>query len=445
MIKSISIFGLGYVGTVTAACFASRGHRVIGVDPNSQKVKSIQAGASPIVESAVQEMIRSAKHLDLISATHDCAAAIADSDVSFISVGTPSQRNGRLDLSHIRDVCSEIGLGLKSKSSFHVMVLRSTVLPGTTENVVVPSIEAASGKKAGRDFLVCFNPEFLREGTAAADFFDPPFTVIGTKDSAQARIVRELYSFTSAPLFEIPIPAAEMLKYSCNAFHALKIAFANEIGTLCRSIGVDPQLVSTVFKSDKRLNISDMYLTPGFGFGGSCLPKDLRALTYKAKELDLTLPVLDSILPSNAEHIERAAEAILSLAKRKVGVLGLSFKPGTDDLRESPMVHLVKKLIAEGCDVRIWDANVSLGQLIGSNRQFIEDYIPHIGSLLQPSIDRVVTHADVIVFANSALSRDEIMGRARDGQYFMDVTRLEQPILKRNPLISEALQEPVAT
>jgi len=442
---SISIFGLGYVGTVTAACFASRGHRVIGVDPNPQKVESIQAGASPIVESAVQHMIRSAKHLDLISATHDCATAIADSDVSFISVGTPSLPNGRLDLSHIRGVCAEIGRGLKSKSSFHWIVLRSTVLPGTTENVVVPAIEAASGRKAGRDFLVCFNPEFLREGTAAADFFDPPFTVIGAKDSAQSQVVRELYSFVSAPLYEVAVPAAEMLKYSCNAFHALKIAFANEIGTLCTSLDVDPHLVASIFKSDTRLNISDVYLTPGFGFGGSCLPKDLRALMYTAKQLDLKLPVLESILPSNAEHIERAAQTILSLAKRKVGVLGLSFKPGTDDLRESPMIHLVKTLIAEGCDVRIWDANVSLGQLIGSNRQFIDDNIPHIGKLLQASIDTVLTHADVIVFANNTLPRDEIRWRTREGQYFMDITRLEQPVLARNPRISEAVQEPVET
>jgi GDP-mannose 6-dehydrogenase len=431
--NSISIFGLGYVGTVTAACFASRGYRVIGVDPNPQKVQRIQAGASPIVENGVEEMISTAKRANLISATHDAFAATRESDISIISVGTPGQRNGRLDLSHVRSVCSDIGLALKSKESFHWIVLRSTVLPGTSERVVVPAIEAASCKKAGHDFLVCFNPEFLREGTAVADFFHPPFTVIGTSNPAQTGAVRKLYTFISAPMYETEIAAAEMIKYSCNAFHALKVAFANEVGTICRSVGVDPKIVADIFKSDNRLNISTAYLSPGFAFGGSCLPKDVRALTQKGKELDLRLPLLDSILQSNVEHIDRAAESILSLSKRKVGVLGLSFKPGTDDLRESPIVHLVKKLIAEGCDVEIWDDNVSLGRLIGSNRRFIEEYIPHIGSLLRSSIEAILARAEVVVLGTNLLRRDEIISRIRDGQYFMDVTRLEEPVLKGQP------------
>src|SRR5262249_39825330 len=304
--KSISIFGLGYVGTATAACLASRGHKVIGVDPNPLKVQRIEAGESPMVEPQVQDMIAAASRQGLISATQDSVAAITNSDISFVSVGTPSQRNGKLDLSHIGKVCLDIGRGLTHKKSRHWIVIRSTVLPGTTESVVLPAIEAASGKKARQDFVVCFNPEFLREGTAVSDFFNPPFTVIGTIDPAESACIRGLYSFLSAQLYETPIATAEMVKYACNAFHALKVTFANEIGTIGNAMGVDPKLVAEIFKSDTRLNVSTAYLNPGFAFGGSCLPKDLRALTYRIKELDLKLPLLESILPSNNEHIERA-------------------------------------------------------------------------------------------------------------------------------------------
>jgi GDP-mannose 6-dehydrogenase len=430
--ESISIFGLGYVGAVTAACFASRGHRVIGVDPNPLKVQRIEAGMSPIVETGVQDMIAAAAAAGLISATQDSAAAIANSEISFISVGTPSQRNGRLDLTHVRNVCADIGCSLRTKKSFHWIVLRSTVLPGTTEEIVIPAIEEASGKKAGRDFQVCFNPEFLREGTSVADFFNPPFTVIGTNDPAKIAPLRRLYSFVPGLQYETPIAAAEMIKYSCNAFHALKVAFANEMGTICNAMGIDPKSVAEIFRSDTRLNISPAYLKPGFAFGGSCLPKDLRALSYRVRDLDLKLPLLESILPSNAEHLERAFDAILSLGKRKIGVLGLSFKPGTDDLRESPMVHLVKRLIAEGCAVRIWDQRVSLGQLIGSNRQFIEDYIPHIGTLLQDRVADVTAQAEVLVFCTNAISREEVLEHLRDDQHLIDVANLEQPVLKRD-------------
>jgi GDP-mannose 6-dehydrogenase len=428
--KSISIFGLGYVGTVTAACFASRGYRVIGVDPNPLKVDRIESGMSPIVEASVADMIADASRAGLVSATLHASAAIADSDISFISVGTPSQRNGKLDLSHIRNVCGDIGRALREKEAFHWIVLRSTVLPGTTESVVVPAIEAASGKKAGRDFLVCFNPEFLREGTAVSDFFNPPFTVVGTDDSVLAAPVLELYGFLSARLYETRIQAAEMIKYSCNAFHAIKVAFANEMGSICNALGVDAKAVSDIFKSDTRLNVSTAYLSPGFAFGGSCLPKDLRALTYRVKELDLKLPLLESILPSNSEHIDRAVETILALGKRKIGILGLSFKPGTDDLRESPMVHLVKKLIAEGCQIQIWDKNVSLGQLIGSNRQFIDEYIPHIGTLLRDEIGNVLSQAEIVVKATNAVSREELTARLREGQCLVDIENVDYRLLK---------------
>jgi GDP-mannose 6-dehydrogenase len=435
--KSISIFGLGYVGAVTAACFASRGHRVIGVDPSPLKVQRIQAGMSPIVEAGVPEMTTNAAAAGLISATENSREAIANSDISFISVGTPSQKNGKLDLTHVRKVCEDIGRALRTKESFHWIVLRSTVLPGTTEGVVIPAIERASGKKAGHDFLVCFNPEFLREGSSVADFFNPPFTIIGTNDTNKVAPIRDLYSFIGGLQYEIPITAAEMIKYSCNAFHALKVAFANEIGTVCNAMGIPPKVVADVFKSDTRLNVSGAYLSPGFAFGGSCLPKDLRALSYRVRELDLKLPLLESILPSNVEHLERAVEAVLSLAKRKVGVLGLSFKPGTDDLRESPMVHLVKRLIAEGCEVRIWDEKVSLGQLIGSNRQFIEDYIPHIGTLLRDDVDDVFAHAEVLVLSTNAVSREGFLERLREDQYFIDVANLEQPTRKGSLSITQ--------
>src|SRR5437870_5889082 len=428
--KTISIFGLGYVGAVTSACLASRGHRIIGVDPNASKVEHIQAGMSPIVEAGVQEMIEAAKNAGLISATGDATAAVMSSDISFISVGTPSQRNGKLDLSYVRKVCTDIGHSLRQKDSFHWIVLRSTVLPGTTESVITPALEAASGKKAGRDFLVCFNPEFLREGTAVADFFNPPFTVIGTDDPILAAPIHELYSFLSAQMWETSIQAAEMIKYSCNAFHALKVAFANEMGTICNSLGVDAGIVADIFKSDTRLNVSTAYLTPGFAFGGSCLPKDLRALAYRVRELALKLPLLESILLSNSEHIERAAETILSLSKRKIGVLGLSFKPGTDDLRESPIVHLVKRLIAEGCDVQIWDDNVTLGKLIGSNKEFIESYIPHIRTMLRDDIRNVLGHADVVVLGTNSVAVEELRKGLHDDQHLIELNNLTSPLPK---------------
>ncbi len=434
--KSISIFGLGYVGAVTAACLASRGYKVIGVDPNPVKVDRIRQGSSPIIEAEMQSMIESAHHTGLLTATTDPSEAVSNSDISFISVGTPTYRNGKLDLSHIVTVSTDIGHALRKKDTFHWIVLRSTVLPGTTEEVVVPAIEAASGKKSGRDFVVCFNPEFLREGTAVKDFFNPPFTVIGSENTALISPVVELYSFLTAPIHQTPIRAAEMIKYSCNAFHALKIAFANEMGSVCSMSGIDAKLVFDIFKSDTHLNVSPAYLSPGFAFGGSCLPKDLRALTYRVRELDLKLPLLDSILPSNEEHIDRVASTILTSGKRKVGLLGLSFKPGTDDLRESPMVHLVKKLIAEGCQVRIWDRNVSLGQLIGSNRQFIHEYIPHIGALLQEDMHEVIDHAELVVLATNAVSCEALRAELRDDQSIIDVTNLDHMAPKSTAVLA---------
>jgi GDP-mannose 6-dehydrogenase len=372
----------------------------------------------------MEELVVDASKNKKLRATTDPTEAMLNTDVSFISVGTPSQRNGELDLRGIKHVCQEIGSALKKKQGFHGIVIRSTVLPGTTENVAVPALEAASGKKAGTDFAVFFVPEFLREGTAVADFFEPPFTVLGgTHPQLMARL-RELFGWAPCPIFEVPTKTAEMVKYVCNSFHALKVSFANEVGAICKELNVDAESVTKVYTSDTTLNISTAYLKPGFAFGGSCLPKDLRAITYRAKELDLKLPLFESIMPSNDEHLERAIESILRTEKRKVGVLGLSFKSGTDDLRESPLVRLVKRLLGEGCEIKIWDPEVALGRLIGSNRQFINDYIPHIGSLLCEDAADVVKGADVVVVGIKT-DKDKLAGWLRPDHYVIDLVHLD--------------------
>jgi GDP-mannose 6-dehydrogenase len=432
MQKSISIFGLGYVGSVTAACLAHQGHRVIGVDLNPFKADLVHSGRSPVLEAGLEDLISEGHNASLLDATTDTQRAVLDSDFSFISVGTPSLPNGKLNLASVQEVCRDIGQTLRLKSRFHWIVLRSTVLPGTTESVVIPILESASGKRAGIDFGVCFNPEFLREGSAISDFLQPPFTVLGSRGTEPAP-VRDLYSSLPAPIYTTTLTTAEMVKYVCNAFHALKVGFANEIGTLCNRLGADADTVIDIFTSDKKLNISPAYLKPGFAFGGSCLPKDLRALNYRARELDLKLPLLESILSSNGEHIERALQQVLQTGKRKIGILGLSFKSGTDDLRESPMVHLVKRLLGEGCQCRIWDRNVVWGQLIGSNRQFIEDTIPHIGALLCDDLDEVLQSAEIVLLASSAVKKDDVLARLHSGQIMIDVLRLkEQQVGRRD-------------
>ncbi len=395
--RAISVFGLGYVGSVTAACFSSKGYQVLGIDVVEEKVVLMASGKTPILEPGIQEIITDSHAKGQLSATTDVDQAVRETEISFICVGTPSQPNGKLDLQGIKHVCTQIGTSLKTKDAFHVVVTRSTILPGTTAEVITPALEAASGKKAGQDFGVATNPEFLREGSAITDFLNSPMTVLGVNDPRSEALLRELYEWAPAELFAVPVPAAEMVKYACNSFHALKVAFANEIGTICKHAGVDTEAVIRIFLSDKQLNISPYYLNPGFAFGGSCLPKDVRALTYRAKELDCRLPLVESIMPSNHEHIERAVQSILAYGKKKIGLLGLSFKSGTDDLRESPQVLLIKKLLGEGCQARIWDENVYLGRLIGSNRRFIEDNIPHIGSLLTNDLEQVVRESEIVL------------------------------------------------
>jgi GDP-mannose 6-dehydrogenase len=426
MARSISVFGLGYVGSVTAACLAQLGNSVLGVDVNADKVQQLESGRSPILEPRMEEMVLENHKNGRLHATRDSARAVHETEITFVSVGTPSQRNGKLDLEGILHVCHEIGQALATKNKFHWVVMRSTVLPGTTKNVVTPALETASGKKAGKEFAVGFVPEFLREGSAVADFFDPPFTILGCDDSGHLAPLRELFAWAPTTVYENSAESAEMIKYVCNAFHALKVAFVNEVGTLCKHLSVDAEAVAEIFASDTRLNISKAYLKPGFAFGGSCLPKDLRALAYRAKELDLRLPLLESLLTSNNEHIERAAELVLRTKKRKIGVLGLSFKPDTDDLRESPLVHLVKRLVGEGCQIQIWDRNVALGRLIGSNRQFIQDYIPHIGSLLCEDIKEVIRSAEVILLGTKSVDKKTLEAELRPDQLVIDLVNLEK-------------------
>ena len=423
---SVSVFGLGYVGSVSAACFASMGHRVIGVDVSSAKVEIMDSGRTPIIEARMSELIADAKKARLLQATTDATAAVLDSDVSFVCVGTPSLRNGKLDLSHIESVAREIGAAIRQKTSPHVFVLRSTVLAGTTETVVLPILEKESGKKCGRDFTICYNPEFMREGSAVADFLNPPFTVLGASDANHLGPLRELYKNTPGTLYETTIPVAEMVKYFSNCYHAVKIGFANEMGTMCKHLGVDADEVTKIFTSDTKLNISSAYLAPGFAFGGSCLPKDLRAITYKAKELDLKLPLLESLMPSNVEHVDRAVEMVLSTGKKKVAQLGLSFKAGTDDLRESPQVQLIKRLMGEGLEVRVWDEDVSLGRLAGSNRKYIEEIIPHIGSVLSADLEGTLRDAEVVILGNRSASKDQLTKYLHPEQIVIDLIHLDK-------------------
>jgi GDP-mannose 6-dehydrogenase len=426
MSHSISVFGLGYVGTVTAACLAHKGHNVIGVDPSAGKVEAIRSGRSPIIEPRVAQLISEQHAAGRLRATADPEVAVLESEISFLCVGTPSLRNGKLDLGHIEPVCNQIGKILKKKKEFHLVVLRSTVLPGTAEGIVVPALEKASGKRLGEQFGVCVNPEFMREGTAVADFLEPAITILGSSDVTHIRRLREIYSWAPGRVFETSFRSAEMVKYVCNSWHAIKVAFANEFGTLAKQMGVDAESVVEIFTADTKLNISASYLKPGFAFGGSCLPKDLRALAYRAKELDLNLPLLESVMASNHQHLERAVEMVLATGKRNVAVLGLSFKSATDDLRESPQVQFVKRLLGEGCEIRIWDDNVSLGRLIGSNREYIEHAIPHIGSLLCSSVESALKGSEVVVVATRGLDREILNQHLIPGQRVIDLVNLER-------------------
>ena len=420
----LSVFGLGYVGCVAAACLADDGHQVIGVDVNSTKVEIINAGNTPIIEEGVNELIGKVVKSGNLIATTDSNRAIQVSDLSLVCVGTPSNQNGSLHLRHVEQVCREIGSALKAKTSRHVVVIRSTMLPGTVQNTVIPALEETSGKKAVKDFGICINPEFLREGSSLKDYHSPPFTLIGADDEETIAAVRTLYSKINAPVFVTSLKTAEMIKYVCNCFHALKVTFANEIGNVCKALEIDSHEVMEVFCQDKKLNLSPYYLKPGFAFGGSCLPKDLRAINYKAKELDVDIPLLSAILPSNRRQIERAVDMVLRTGKKHVGVLGFSFKAGTDDLRESPMVTLIETLIGKGLQLAIYDRDVSLAKLVGANKEYIEREIPHISKLMRDTIEGVIEDSDVIIVGNQAEEFRRIADVLRKDQQLIDLVRL---------------------
>jgi GDP-mannose 6-dehydrogenase len=420
----LSVFGLGYVGCVSAACFAEDGNDVTGVDVNPTKVEIINSGKTPIIEEGINELIGKVVAAGRLRATTDSARAVHDSDLSLICVGTPSNQNGSLHLRHVEQVCREIGAALKTKAQRHIVVIRSTMLPGTIQNTVIPALEATSGKKAGTDFGICINPEFLREGSSLKDFHNPPFTLIGADDEETTSAVRGLYANINAPVFVTSLKTAEMVKYVCNCFHALKVSFANEIGNICKALEIDSHEVMHVFCQDTKLSLSPYYLKPGFAFGGSCLPKDLRAINYKAKELDVEVPVLSAILPSNRLQVERAVEMVRQSGKSRVGVLGFSFKAGTDDLRESPMVTLIETLIGKGFELSIYDRDVSLARLVGANKEYIEREIPHISKLMRDTIDAVLADSEIIIIGNQAEEFRSVGERLRPNQQLIDLVRL---------------------
>jgi GDP-mannose 6-dehydrogenase len=422
----ISIFGLGYVGAVSAGCLAKDGHEVIGVDPSNAKVDLINSGSTPIIENDIGEIIAAAVKDGRLRATANVDEAVQGTEMSLICVGTPSQLNGSLDLKYIRRVCEEIGAAVKKKSAFHVVVARSTMLPGSMRSVVIPTLEEFSGKKAGQGFGVCINPEFLREGTAVYDFYNPPKTVIGEIDKRSGDLLASVYKDLKAPLIRTSIETAEMVKYTDNVWHALKVGFANEIGNVCKALSIDGHKVMEIFCQDTKLNLSPYYMKPGFAFGGSCLPKDVRALTYKAKSLDVDVPILNAILPSNDRQVERGLRMIMDKSNKKVGILGFSFKAGTDDLRESPVVEVIERLLGKGYDLRLYDRNVKLASLVGANRDYILNRIPHISRLMVERLEDILGFAETIVIGNGDKEFRGVIDRLRDGQIVVDLVRIAQ-------------------
>ena len=424
----ISVFGLGYVGSVSAACLARDGHQVIGVDTHTGKVDLINRGLSPIVEPGLDELIGSAVQRKILSATTNAEDAIKKSHVSIVCVGTPSNRDGSLDTKYVRHACMEIGTSLREKGEFHIIVIRSTMLPGTMRRVVIPEIEKASSKRAGRDFGICINPEFLRESTAIFDYDNPPKIVIGSSDIKTADLVASMFQHLPAPMIKTSIDVAEAVKYTDNAWHAVKVDFANEIGTLCSAVGVDGQEVMDIFLQDQKLNISPYYMRPGFAFGGSCLPKDVRALTYLARTRGVRLPLLESVLPSNEEQIRRAIELIEEQGHRNVGVLGVSFKAKTDDLRESPMLRVVEQIHGRGYSVRIFDPTVSHSVLTGANKQYMIEHLPHIYEMLTDDHRKVFDHASTVVIGNRDERYKELIRDAEPHHSILDLVGLGIPI-----------------
>lgn len=419
----VSVFGLGYVGSTTAACLAQTGHDVVGVDLNAEKVDMVRAGVTPVVERGLGALLARVVAAGRLTATSSCAEAVAHSDLGLICVGTPSRANGGLNLDAVVSVARELGRTLRGRRRPFTLVLRSTVLPGTTEGVLLPALQEGLGRSRGPRLRVAVNPEFMREGSSLEDFAHPPLTLVGCEDTETAALLRLLYVGVDGPFAHTSVRTAEMAKYVANAFHALKVCFANEVGDVCEALGADPQQVMQVFLMDRKLSVSEAYLRPGFAFGGSCLPKDMRALLHGARNADILPPLLSAILPSNDAQGRRGLDAVLATGKRRVGVVGLSFKDGTDDLRESPLVTLVENLIGKGCQVRILDRNVSLARLVGANRRYIEEQIPHIASLMCEDVDELLAHAEVLVLGNTGRQAADVLARTGPQHAVVDLTR----------------------
>jgi len=425
----ISVFGMGYVGCVSAAGFANEGHEVIGIDIDPIKVLAINEARSPVVEPGLQEFIERAVSSGRLSAS---SVPTSVSDVSVVCVGTPSNENGSLNLDYILRVAEQIGTQLKHTDSYHVVNIRSTVLPGSIETSLIPIIEQASQKKAGADFGVCMNPEFMREGSSIHDFYHPPFSIIGELDARGGDVIAELYGTVEVPVIRTSIKTAEMLKYACNAFHALKVSFANEIGNICKCLGIDSHELMDIFCQDTKLNLSPYYLKPGFAFGGSCLPKDVRALLYEIREHDLESAVLNSILRSNRKQIDIAYRLIKKTGKKKVGVFGLSFKAGSDDLRESPIVELVEKLIGKGYELAIFDKEVSVAKIFGSNKRYVDRLIPHISVMIKESAEEVIDNSEVLLVFKDGCQVKKALSKTGSAKIIVDLVRFIEPPASRD-------------
>ena len=421
----IAIFGLGYVGSVSAACLSAAGHDIVGVDVEPSKLALIRQGRSPVTEPDLDEWLQKAVATGSLRVTDDTAEAVRTTDMCLLCVGTPSRRNGSLDSGYLERVIVQIGEALKSRSDYYVVAVRSTLLPGVLESHLIPMLEEASGRIVGTDVGVCVNPEFLREGSAIRDFQTPPFTVVGESDARAGDVLLRAYAHLNAPVHRVRPDEASMVKYASNAYHALKVAFANEIGAMSQQLGIDGREVMRIFCEDRDLNISKRYLMPGFGFGGSCLPKDLRALNYVSKDLDLSTPLLSSVIGSNTAHIQRVVDAVLDSRRRRVGMLGLSFKNGSDDLRESPFVTLAEALIGKGLSLRICDPDVALGQLVGRNLAYIEERLPHVAQLMTGDWEALVKDVEVVVVGKKIADPARLAGLLRKDQLVIDLVGFE--------------------
>lgn len=424
---NIAIIGLGYVGTVSLGCLARDGHHVIGVDIDPNKLDLIRQGVTPVIETGMEQLVRDAVASGRVETTNDIHYAIHQSDVSFVCVGTPSLHNGSQDLSAIQRVAEQIGTALKTSDGFHACIIRSTVAPGTTEHLIRPLLESHAGKGAGKDFGLGFQPEFLREGSSIKDYDNPPYTVVGSDSERTVAMLREVFAHLPCEFIATTISSAEMLKYSCNAFHALKVTFANEMGRIAQAMGADSHEVMALVCKDTRLNISPAYMRPGFAYGGSCLPKDLRALMRLAQDHDVHLPMLAGVAPSNRLHIEHATDMVLRSGKKSIGMIGLSFKSGTDDLRESPLVVLAETFIGKGLTLRIFDPEVNVARLMGANRQYIEESIPHIASLMSSSCEEVIQGAELLVVGlNDKAIIEQVHALATSDQLVLDLVNIPE-------------------